>query len=180
MKFQGRNRSVNERTHLSGKKLTSIVYMGVIFHLYTKLFSPQHAVLIWVLQAIICDDGLQPELLAILVPCYLETCTVYWSYVSAWEHNLAIVVYHQNIDRPFNSTFTPWLIRHLTAEILAYNTFNFSWFEFPFRLWSTLSLLSIFFFTACRYITKSQQNYHLKISLFLLYRHCRWKGIISM
>lgn len=58
--------------------------------------------LIWVLQAITCDDGLQPELLAILVNCYVEACTVYWIDVFAWEHNLAIVVDQQNIDRPFN------------------------------------------------------------------------------
>lgn len=61
--------------------------------------------LIWVLQAIICDDGLQPELLAILVNCYVEACTVYWIYVFAWEHNLAIVVDQQNIDGPFNFNF---------------------------------------------------------------------------
>lgn len=61
--------------------------------------------LIWVLQAIICDDGLQPELLAILVNFYVEACTVYWIDVFAWEHNLAIVVDQQNIDRPFNFNF---------------------------------------------------------------------------
>ena len=46
------------------------------------------------------------------------------------------------------STFTPWLIRHLTSEILAYKTFNFSWISLSFVNYAILT--QGFFFTACR------------------------------
>ena len=68
------------------------------------------------------------------------------------------------------STFTPWLIRHLTSEILAYKTFKF-FFNFPFVCEVRYPYSGFFFH--CMQATKSQQNYHLKIFLFLLYRHCR-------